>query len=104
MIIARERFPSLRRPHPSLKPLRLQARLNCQRGKAIEDLSDYYDSKVFAHAEANADMIRCYHCGTDNLDGSEYCDECGTKLNAASSARSAYAPPQSFSSPISSEM
>jgi hypothetical protein len=49
-------------------------------------------------------MIRCYHCGTDNLDGSEYCDECGTKLNAASSARSAYAPPQSFPSPISSEV
>ena len=37
-------------------------------------------------------MIRCYHCGTDNLDGSEYCDECGTKLNlapAASNQRSA---------------
>jgi len=25
-------------------------------------------------------MIRCNHCGTNNLDGSEYCDECGTKL------------------------
>src|SRR5215211_7171966 len=49
-------------------------------------------------------MIRCYHCGTDNLDGSEYCDECGTKLNAASSSRPAFAPPQSFSSPGSAEM
>ncbi len=29
-------------------------------------------------------MIRCYHCGTDNLDGSEYCDECGKKFTAAS--------------------
>jgi FHA domain len=28
-------------------------------------------------------MIRCYHCGTDNLDGSEYCDECGKKFTAA---------------------
>jgi hypothetical protein len=27
-------------------------------------------------------MIRCTNCGTDNLDGSEYCDECGTKLSA----------------------
>lgn len=36
-------------------------------------------------------MIRCYHCGTDNLDGSEYCDECGTKL--AAPARSASAQP-----------
>lgn len=26
-------------------------------------------------------MIRCNNCGTDNLDGSEYCDECGTKLD-----------------------
>lgn len=42
-------------------------------------------------------MIRCYHCGTDNLDGSEYCDECGTKLAAA--ARSAYAPPAAASPP-----
>jgi len=25
-------------------------------------------------------MIRCNHCGANNLDGSEYCDECGTKL------------------------
>ena len=31
-------------------------------------------------------MIRCYHCGTDNLDGSEYCDECGTKLKLASAS------------------
>jgi len=25
-------------------------------------------------------MIRCQSCGTDNLDGSQYCDECGKKL------------------------
>jgi hypothetical protein len=25
-------------------------------------------------------MIRCQSCGTDNLDGSQYCDECGTRL------------------------
>lgn len=49
-------------------------------------------------------MIRCYHCGTDNLDGSEYCDECGTKLNAAGSSRPAFAPPPSFQPPLSSQM
>jgi pSer/pThr/pTyr-binding forkhead associated (FHA) protein len=49
-------------------------------------------------------MIRCYHCGTDNLDGSEYCDECGTKLTAASSPRPAFAPPPSFQPPLSSQM
>lgn len=39
-------------------------------------------------------MIRCYHCGTDNLDGSEYCDECGTKLSMSPAASSqSYAPP-----------
>jgi hypothetical protein len=27
-------------------------------------------------------MIKCTNCATDNLDGSEYCDECGTKLSA----------------------
>jgi FHA domain len=36
-------------------------------------------------------MIRCYHCGTDNLDGSEYCDECGKKFSAAA-ARNYTAP------------
>lgn len=27
-------------------------------------------------------MMRCHACGTENTDGSLYCDECGTKLNA----------------------
>lgn len=27
-------------------------------------------------------MIRCQSCGTENLDSSHYCDECGTKLPA----------------------
>ena len=43
-------------------------------------------------------MIRCYHCGTDNLDGSEYCDECGTKLSAAGAAKPSFSPPPSFQS------
>ena len=46
-------------------------------------------------------MIRCDNCGTENLDGSDYCDECGTKLDVViqSSARPdggdrpAYEPP-----------
>lgn len=28
-------------------------------------------------------MIKCQNCGTDNLDGSEYCDECGSRLAVA---------------------
>lgn len=28
-------------------------------------------------------MIRCNNCGTNNIAGSEYCDECGMKLAAA---------------------
>jgi len=40
-------------------------------------------------------MIHCHNCGTDNLDGSEFCDECGTKLTAAAPARTpTYMPPQ----------
>lgn len=43
-------------------------------------------------------MVRCNNCGTANLDGSEYCDECGMKLvltqwPPASSARGNSAPP-----------
>jgi len=43
-------------------------------------------------------MIRCNHCGANNLDGSEYCDECGTKLTPAEapSPRQPSAPPAQF--------
>jgi hypothetical protein len=34
-------------------------------------------------------MISCNNCGTDNLDGSEYCDECGMKLEVVA----LYSPP-----------
>lgn len=36
-------------------------------------------------------MIQCTNCGNDNLDASEFCDECGVKL-PASDARKASAP------------
>jgi Cdc6-like AAA superfamily ATPase/predicted Ser/Thr protein kinase len=37
-------------------------------------------------------MLRCYHCGTDNLDGTEYCDECGTRLSVPASPQPAQPP------------
>src|SRR5215510_3158032 len=33
-------------------------------------------------------MIRCDNCGTNNMDGSEYCDECGMRLDQPSPRRS----------------
>jgi pSer/pThr/pTyr-binding forkhead associated (FHA) protein len=33
-------------------------------------------------------MIRCNNCGTNNIDGSEYCDECGMKLDLPPPPRS----------------
>ncbi len=50
-------------------------------------------------------MVRCHQCGTDNLDGSEFCDECGNRLSAAASVRSvpaqkpAVPPPPQFAPP-----
>lgn len=38
-------------------------------------------------------MIRCPQCGTDNLDGSEYCDECGYQLHAVLGAPPVAPPP-----------
>lgn len=38
-------------------------------------------------AEASSSMIKCQQCNTENLDGSEYCDECGTKLTLMSALR-----------------
>lgn len=47
-------------------------------------------------------MIRCHKCGTDNLDGSEFCDECGSGLVEVSPVRRSASPlvpppPPSFS-------
>jgi FHA domain len=33
-------------------------------------------------------MTRCDNCGTNNIDGSEYCDECGMRLELAALPRS----------------
>jgi hypothetical protein len=41
-------------------------------------------------------MIRCNNCGTNNIDGSEYCDECGMRLDLVPPARGrqpGYRPP-----------
>jgi pSer/pThr/pTyr-binding forkhead associated (FHA) protein len=32
-------------------------------------------------------MIRCNNCGTNNIDGSDYCDECGMKLDLVAQSR-----------------
>lgn len=54
-------------------------------------------------------MTRCDNCGTNNIDGSEYCDECGMKLDLASRARKRdaapiYQPPSAVESePIASK-
>lgn len=38
-------------------------------------------------------MLHCQHCGTDNLDGSEFCDECGMRLAPTASRVNKYTPP-----------
>ena len=42
-------------------------------------------------------MIRCNNCGTNNIDGSEYCDECGMKLDLVR-RQNAYKPPSAVES------
>jgi hypothetical protein len=43
-------------------------------------------------------MIRCNNCGANNIDGSDYCDECGTRLTVAEAPpqRQPYTPPAQF--------
>ncbi|MFY9553794.1 MAG: FHA domain-containing protein [Blastocatellia bacterium] len=56
-------------------------------------------------------MIRCDNCGTNNIDGSEYCDECGMKLDLTPAPRSrkreaapVYQPPSAVENdPVSSD-
>jgi hypothetical protein len=50
-------------------------------------------------------MIKCPACGTDNLEGSQFCDECGTSLSSSrqnegfeSFAPAAYTPPGAYQS------
>ena len=53
-------------------------------------------------------MIRCDNCGTNNVDGSEYCDECGMRLEVTPPPRSrkresaapAYQPPSAVESEV----
>ena len=53
-------------------------------------------------------MIRCDNCGTNNIEGSEYCDECGMRLDTVARARKreavpVYQPPSAVESePVSS--
>lgn len=56
-------------------------------------------------------MIRCDNCGTNNIDGSDYCDECGMKLQLMTpspvrrEAVPAYQPPSAVESePVSFNM
>ncbi|MBK8149202.1 MAG: hypothetical protein IPK58_13605 [Acidobacteria bacterium] len=44
-------------------------------------------------------MIKCQTCGTENLDGSLYCDECGTGLGTGSSINNNFVQP-SYQPPI----
>jgi FHA domain len=46
-------------------------------------------------------MIRCNNCGTNNIDGSDYCDECGMKLDIVPQSRgrqSFFQPPSAVES------
>ncbi len=45
-------------------------------------------------------MIKCKTCGTENLDGSQFCDECGTNLQSSSNNNKEFQM-QSYQTPIS---
>jgi len=44
-------------------------------------------------------MIKCTECGYENMDGLDYCDGCGAKLNAAAGAASAAPAPAASAEP-----
>lgn len=44
-------------------------------------------------------MIRCDNCATNNIDGSEYCDECGMKLDFAPAPRVRRSEPSTYEPP-----
>jgi FHA domain-containing protein len=48
-------------------------------------------------------MTRCDNCGTNNIDGSEYCDECGMKLEITTPQRSRRSEPHVYQPPSAVE-
>jgi len=48
-------------------------------------------------------MIRCDNCGTNNIDGSEYCDECGMKLELTPPPRGRRSEPRVYQPPSAVE-
>jgi len=48
-------------------------------------------------------MIRCDNCGTNNIDGSEYCDECGMKLDLMTTSPSRREAPPIYQPPSAVE-
>ncbi|MEK6303670.1 MAG: FHA domain-containing protein [Acidobacteriota bacterium] len=48
-------------------------------------------------------MIRCDNCGTNNIDGSEYCDECGMRLDLAPPPRVRRSEPRIYQPPSAVE-
>lgn len=48
-------------------------------------------------------MIRCDNCSTNNIDGSEYCDECGMKLEFAPAPRVRRSEPRVYTPPSAVE-
>ena len=46
-------------------------------------------------------MIKCGECGYENMDGLDYCDGCGAKLNAAAGSSATAADPTAVETPAS---
>ena len=47
-------------------------------------------------------MIKCTECGYENMDGLDYCDGCGAKLDAAAGAPAAMAAAAAAPAPVGS--
>ena len=45
-------------------------------------------------------MIHCAECGEDNMDGLEYCDSCGAKLDATAGVEAAESAPAAEEAPV----
>lgn len=52
-------------------------------GKICAAQSFCFESVILETSHADLHMTACQKCNTENLDGSQYCDECGAPLNLA---------------------
>jgi len=94
---------------PQVKGQKSKVKVNSLRFANYELKYNRHIKFISNRSQGKVKMIKCPTCGTENLEGSQFCDECGATLAGArqnnidsDSVITAYAPPKFQSSNVTS--